>query len=160
MERNCIGLITKPQALKGEFRVKPYLLNLKEYKKIKIVYIQNKEYNVEKVTLRDTFVIFKLEGIDTCEQAEVLRNIEIFADLELDFEDNLNLKNFIVKLNEEELGTIIDINNYGSKDIVSVKGARNFMFPIIDDLIVTIDENSKVIELSEELFEQVVVYED
>ena len=43
MERKCIGVITKPQALKGEFRVKPSLLNLKKYKKLESVFINDKE---------------------------------------------------------------------------------------------------------------------
>ena len=64
MERIRIGIITKPQALKGEFRVKPEILNVKKLKKLTSVFIDNKELKVEKVTLRDTFVIFKIESIE------------------------------------------------------------------------------------------------
>ena len=74
MERIRIGIITKPQALKGEFRLKPDLLNLKEYKILSSVFIDNKEYIVERVSLRDAFVILKVKGVERCEDAELLRN--------------------------------------------------------------------------------------
>ena len=112
MEWNKIGVVTKPQALKGQFRLKPSLLNMKAYKKMAMVRINNKEYDVEGVTLRDAFVIFKLQGIDTCEQAEALRNSEVFAEVEIDTEEHFDLVDFRVIMNDTEIGVIRSIYNF------------------------------------------------
>lgn len=159
MERR-IGIITKPQALKGEFRVKPDLLNLKKYKAIKVAYIKNTAYEVERVTLRDTFVIFKLKGIDICESAESLRNTEIFADIAEEKVDENDYEGYEIYVANECLGKITEVNNYGSKDVWSVEGDRAFMLPYIEGLVLSCEDAPKKIILDEEKFNQVVVYED
>ena len=160
MGRICIGVATKPQALKGQFRLKPNLLNLKNYKKIKNVEISGKDYVVESVSLRDTFVVLKLQGVDTCEIAETFRNREVFAEMEEKVESHLDLMNYKVTVDSKDVGIVEDINNYGSKDILSIVGEESFMIPVIDDLIVNIDENNHIITLNKNIFEQVAVYED
>ena len=159
MERKLIGTITKPQALKGEFRLKPTLLNLKKYKKLTEVYINNTTCVVESVSLRDTFVVMKLKGIDNCNDAEKLRNTDIYANIEDNAEQSLDLLNYIVVSAGQELGVIVDINNYGSKDIISVSGQRNLMFPLVDGLVEKIAEDRKIY-LNVEILDQVAVYED
>ena len=161
MSMELIGVATKPQALKGQFRIKPSILNLKTFKKLKSVTIENVEYNVESVSVRDTFVIIKLQGVDTCERAETFRNKFVFADIKLEkvesFED---LTGFSVVVDSINIGTIVDINNYGSKDILSVSGERNLMFPVVDNLIISTDVEKKSITLNKNTLEEVAVYED
>ena len=160
MERIRIGIITKPQALKGEFRLKPDLLNLKEYKKIKSVFIDNKEHQVERVSLRDVFVILKVSGIDRCEEAELLRNKEVFAEMEINYEETFDLQGYEVFVCDKSVGKVVDINNYGSKDILSIKGMQSIMLPVIDGLITEVSDDNKKVTLDANLFEQVAVYED
>ena len=150
-------MITKPQALKGEFRVKPYN-NLKQFKKLNSILMDNREFKIEKVTLRDTFVIMKVEGVDSCEDAELLRNASVFADIELDNNDNFDLVGFSVIVDDEEIGEILEVNNYGSKDIISIKCSKSCMLPLIDGIIEKIEDRK--VTLNKELFEQVVVYEN
>ena len=160
MEKVQVGIITKPQALKGEFRVKPTILNLKQFKKFEYVTVNNHDYKVEKATLRDTFAILKLEGIDSCEEAESLRNMEVFAEMEIDTDDSFDLVGFEVIVDGNVIGKISEINNYGSKDIISIVSDRPCMLPIIDNLIISTDENNQTITLDREIFDQVVVYEN
>ena len=160
MERNQIGIITKPQALKGDFRVKPSLLNLKYYKSFKVVYIDNISYEVEKVTLRDTFVIFKVKGIDSCEMAEKYRNKSIYADMEVVEKDDNDYMDYVVMVGDKEVGKITEINNYGSKDIWSIEGEENIMLPYVDNLVESKDDEKKILTLKEEIFNQVAVYEN
>ena len=145
MEQVVVGVVTKPQALKGEFRVKPNILNMKQFKKFNTVFINNNEYPVEKVTLRDSFVILKVKGVDSCVSDEILRNASVYAEMEIDASDSFDLVDFEVVIGDESLGKIVEINNYGSKDIISVAGKNPFMLPIIDDIITEIDENNIVI---------------
>lgn len=160
MEWNSIGVVTKPQALKGGFRVKPSLLNLKKYKKMGIIKIDSAEYEVESVSIRDTFVIFNVRGIDTCEDAERLRGKEVFAKIEIDGEEHFDLIDFEVLVDNKSIGRVISIDNYGSKDILSVSGGQNLMLPIIDGLVEDIDTSAQIIKLNKTIMEQVAVYED
>ena len=160
MERIKIGTITKPQALKGQFRLKPEILNMNKLKKLNIIFIDAKSFSVESVTLRDAFAIFKVEGVNSCEDAEKLRNKAVYADLDIEVETHLDLQNFDVIINGENIGKVVDINNYGSKDILSIVGNRNFMLPVIDGLIIEVKEASYQVVLNSEIFDQVVVYEN
>lgn len=160
MEKVKIGIITKPQALKGEFRVKPLILNLKQFKNLDSIIIGNTEHKVEKVTLRESFAIIKVEGVDSCEQAELLRNSDVYAMIEIDTNDSFDLEGFSVFLDNELIGKIIEINNYGSKDILSISGSKSCMIPLIDNLILNTNKEDKIVILNKELFDQVVVYEN
>ena len=60
MSKVLIGVATKPQALKGQFRIKPQINNFKAFKKLSSLSIDNKDYKIEQVSFRDTFVIVKL----------------------------------------------------------------------------------------------------
>ena len=161
MSLNLVGIATKPQALKGQFRIKPNINNFKMFKKLSTLTIDNKEYKLESVIIRDTFVIVKLEGIDTCEMAETFRNKSVYADIEVEVvESSFDLTSFFVLLDSEEIGKIVEVNNYGSKDILSISGSKNLMLPVVDGLIVNIDEKNRQVILDKNIFEQVVVYED
>jgi 16S rRNA processing protein RimM len=161
MSISCVGVATKPQALKGQFRIKPEINNFKIFKKLDFVVIDNKEYNIESVSIRDAFVIVKLEGIDTCEQAEAFRNKKVFAEIELqEVETHFDLVGFSVIIDNEEIGEVVEINNYGSKDILSISGKDSVMLPIIDGLIKKTNEQNKQLILNKEIFEQVAVYEN
>ena len=161
MNLNLVGVATKPQALKGQFRIKPEILNLKEFKRFNSLTIDNKEYDIEAVTLRDTFVIVKLKGIDTCEQAESFRNKKVFAEMEVVVEDNFDIINFTVELDGEEIGKVTEINNYGSKDICTISTNNgDILLPLIDNLIVSIEEEKLVVIMDKNIFAEVAVYEN
>ena len=160
MELVKIGVITKPQALKGEFRVKPSISNLKLYKKLPVVVINNIEYTVDKVVIRDTFVIFKVASVDTCEQAEALRNIDIFAYIDSGKNDTNDYLDYNVLVSDKTIGKVVDMNNYGATDIISIEGEKSIMLPIIDGLIASSDRDNRILHLNSKIYEQVVVYED
>ena len=161
MNLNLVGVATKPQALKGQFRINPEILNLKEFKRFNSLTIDNKEYDIEAVTLRDTFVIVKLKGIDTCEQAESFRNKKVFAEMEVVVEDNFDIFNFTVELDGEAIGKVTEINNYGSKDICTISTNNgDILLPLIDNLIVSIDEEKLVVIMDKNIFAEVAVYEN
>ena len=160
MEKILVGKVTKPQALKGEFRVKPEILNLKQFKTFKTITIGNNDYIVEKVSLRDTFVVVKVNGVNSCEEAEILRNKPVYAEMEVTEEDNTTWISFCCYLEGKKLGQIIDINNYGSKDIITITGKSEIMLPVIDGLIDKVDIDNKEIHFNKNIFNQVASYED
>ena len=160
MEKELIGVVTKPQALKGQFRVKPALNNLKLYKNIAKVEIDGKEYDVESVSLRDAFVVFKIAGIDNCNDAENLRNKDVYSEIAYVLESGNDITGYSVQVDGNEIGKIVAINNYGAKDILSISGSNEIMLPLIDGLVESQDNEKKIVVLSKNIFEQVAVYED
>ena len=128
----------------------------KKLKKLHEIFVDDRPYIIESVTLRDTFVILKVQDIDTCEQAETMRNKAVFAEIEIEKSNNLDLVGFDAIV-EDKRGKIVDINNFGSKDIMTIEFDSSCMLPIIDGLIENVDYDSKTVILSKQIFDQVAV---
>ena len=108
-------------------------------------------------------VIAKIEGIDTVEAAEKLRNKVLFMhrdDLELD-EDTYFIQDLIgmeVKDadNDFEYGKITDVLQNGANDVYVIQGAeREYLVPAIPDVVIStdIDGNIMLIRPLEGLFD-------
>ncbi len=152
-----LGYITKPQGVRGEFRVRPNILDGNVLKNIKEVVIKNQAYNVLKVTLREGFIIMLVEGIDDRNFVETLRNIPVYYQME---EDTLQEGEYYIKdligskvfssTRNVELGVLVDINKYGAADVYTVKTDKDeFMFPFARNVITKIDTENKIIYLDE-----------
>lgn len=164
-----LGIITKPQGLHGEFRVKPNGLDLSIFKNLKQVFIDNKHYEVAKITPRSVFVILKLKEFSSIDEVEKLRNKAIFYELdenrELDADEYLIkdlIGTIIVDENDNILGTLKEINNFGSADIFYCldKNNKEFLFPFIQGTIIKFDKINKKIVIDSKKLSEIVCYED
>ena len=158
-----IGVITKPQALKGQFRVKPTKILFDDFKDLKEVSINGINYEVEKVIFRDTFVIMKVKGIDDIDVVEGLRNVPIFVDdiedevLEEDeyFIDDLIGAN-VVDDKGIVIGQILNIQSYGGASVITVKnGDKEIMFPHARNVIKSFDATHKKVVVDRKIFEEI-----
>ena len=127
-----IGQIVNTHGIKGEIKVTPFTKDITRFDDLKEVYVKSKKesklYKVEGVRYHKNMVLIKLEGINTPEQADLLRN----AYLEVDREHAVPLEEgtyYIVDLiglevyTEEGklLGKVDDIYNTGANDIYVIK---------------------------------------
>ena len=143
-----IGQIVNTFGIKGEVKVVPFTDDIKRFDKLKNVYVktkkESKQYKVENVKYHKNMVLIKLEGINTVENAETLRN----AFLEIDRKDAIPLEEgtyFIADLIGAEvytdegklLGKVDDIYNTGSNDIYVVKDelGKQILLPGIKEVI-------------------------
>ena len=78
-EKLEIGKIVNTFGIKGEVKVYPYTDDINQFKKIKKVYINNEEKEIESVKFHKNNVILKIKGIDNMTEAENLRNTVIEA---------------------------------------------------------------------------------
>ncbi|MBE5735357.1 MAG: 16S rRNA processing protein RimM [Clostridiales bacterium] len=160
-----IGIITKPQALKGQFRVKPTGMYLMEMKDLEEVIIKGKTYEVEKVILRDGFAIFKVAGIDDISQVEHLRNVPIsIEDVEDDSleEDEYYIDDMIgckvIADTGEALGVITAVNSYGGASVISMdKDGVEVMFPHARGVILGVDTEKKVVTVVKSILEEMAL---
>jgi len=154
-----IGQIVNTFGIKGFVKVNPWVNDVTRFDDLKKVYIKIrkslKELEIEEVKYHKNQVLLKLKGVETVEQAEMLRN----AILEIDRKDAIPLEEgeyFIADLLEsavytdegEKLGILEDIFNTGSNDIYVVKNelGKSILLPRIKDVFKEIDvENKKII---------------
>ena len=165
MSKIELGTITKPQGLKGDFRVKPAFNNYDILNDIKTIFINEKEYSVKKLTIRDGFVIYKVDGIDDCNVVENLRNTKIYFEEftketlpqgEYYVSDLVGMK--IYNDSNGFIGTLTEINQYGSADVFSVSTEKGeILFPFARDVIVSVNYDKKIIIVNQNILDEIVV---
>ena len=157
-ERLEVGQIVNTFGIKGFVKVYPYVNDTSRFDDLKTVYVklkkQESKLEIEEVKYQKNMVLIKFKGIETVEQAELLRNSYIEIDrsqaipLEKDeyfIADLLGLDVYIDT--GEKLGVLDDIYNTGGSDIYVVKNelGKQFLLPYIDDVVKNIDlENGKI----------------
>ena len=154
MQKLEIGQIVNTFGIKGFVKIKPFTDDIARFKKLKKVYIKNKEYEVQEVKFHKNMVLLKFKNIETIEQAEEFRNLY----LEIDRRDGVELEEnsyYIVDLlglnvysdKGDLLGILDDIYNTGSNDIYVVKNemGKTLLLPAISEVIKEINlENKKI----------------
>ncbi len=154
-----IGIIVNTFGIKGMVKVKTFTDDIKKIKKLEKVYVGTetckKEYQVEEVKEHKNVALIKFKGIDTVEQANLLRESSIIVDRE-DLDPLEEGTYYIVDMLGLEvytdegklLGQLKDIFNTGSNDIYVVKNklGKEILLPGIDEVIKEIDmDNKKVV---------------
>ena len=147
-----IGQIINTFGIKGEVKVFPLTDDIKRFDDLETVYVKNKKesqlYNIESIKYHKNFVLIKFKGINTVEQAEILRN----SYLEVDREQAIPLNEgeyFIADLIGLEvysdegklIGKVDDIYNTGANDIYVVKDelGKQILLPGIKEVIKNVD---------------------
>ena len=168
LERLKVGLIVKPQGIKGEVKVQPLTDNVERYRNLKKVFIDNVEYKVLSAKIAGGFCIVQVSGVSSRDSAELLRG----KYLEVSREDADNLEEgryFIadiigckVAFNDgRELGEVIEVTS-AKTDIFTVKTISNKVvrFPFLLDLVLEVDVEKKSIVLEAKRYLEVCCYED
>lgn len=157
-----VGVVTTAHGVHGELKVFPTTDDAKRFKKLKHVLVENKgetsKRKVVSVKFFKQFVILKLEGIDTMDDALTYKN----ATLLVDRKDAVKCEEdeyFIADLiglsvfddNHDLLGVISEVYQTGANDVYEIKRSdeSTFLIPAIKDCIlnVNIKENEMVIHL-------------
>lgn len=153
-----IGQIVNTFGIKGMVKVKPFTDDMTRFDELKKIYVQNKtgkkEYEIEEVKYHKQMVLIKFKGIETPEEADVLRESYLIINRE-DLKPLEEGTYYIVDLIGCEvytdegvlLGTLFDIFNTGSNDIYEVKDelGKQILLPAIADVVKEIDvENRKI----------------
>lgn len=154
-----IGQIVNKFGIKGMVKVKPFTENVSRFDKLDKIYIERKnckkEYEIEEVKYHKNMVLIKFKGINTPEEANLLRESYLIVNRE-DEEPLEEGTYYIVDMiglevyteEGELLGKLEDIFNTGSNDIYVVKNelGKQLLLPAISEVIKQIDmENKKII---------------
>lgn len=159
------GKIVTTHGIKGEIKIMPYTDYTELLCEFDRLFLgkNHEEINVERSRVFKNMVIAKLEGYDTPEVAEKLRNKILYMhrdDLELD-EDTYFIQDLIgIEVSDADsgfvYGKITDVMQTGANDVYVVQGKdREYLVPAIPEVVITtdIDENTMTIRPLEGLFE-------
>jgi len=157
------GKIVNVHGIKGEVKIMPYTDVPELLCEFDSLFLDRKEILIERSRVAKNLVIAKLDGVDTPEQAEKLRNKILYMhrdDLELD-EDTYFIQDLIgveVKDADTDIvyGKITDVMQTGANDVYVIRGnGREYLVPAIADVVVStdIDTNLMTIRPLEGLFD-------
>lgn len=146
-----IGQIVSTHGVKGELRVNPWCDSPEFMKKFKTLYFDNKgEKAVKVISCRPhgNIVILKLEGIDTVEDAQKLRNKTLYMnrnDAKLKkgdwfIQDLIGCTVYDADSNEKVYGQLTDVAETGANDIWFIeKDGKEYIIPAIKDVVINVD---------------------
>lgn len=163
-----VGKAIKAHGIRGDIKAECYMDEAAMFSSLKVLYFDGNAYEVEKTRSMGNFLLIKLSGVDTMDDAEKFRGKEIFArktDLPQPKEGRYYIDDLVgsTVVNEcgERLGLLKQILQYGSADVylMSDRG-KTVMFPLIDGVVKSVDIVKKVITVDSLEYSKVAVYED
>ena len=162
-----VGLIVKPQGIKGELKVNAYTDDIRRFEKLKEVIIDGKPIRVIKGKACGTFAILSIEGVYDRNTAELYRNKEIFVKRS-NSEELKKGSYYIADLigsklltEKEEIGTILDVTASNTDYITArLKDGKILRFPFLKDLLIKVDVEKGEMTVKEERLKEVGCYED
>ena len=154
-----IGRIGRPRGLKGEFFINSFSESSETFLKYKNFFLYFKSglapIDFEYLRKQNKKIIGKLSDINSPEEAERIKNSDLFLDKndlpELEdgyyWHELIGMK--VINLDGDPLGEVIAINNYGSNDMLEVKTkGKKLLIPFVKNRIIfDIDKKKKVINV-------------
>ena len=168
IEKLKIGLIVKPQGIRGEVKVQPLTDDINRFRSLKEVIIDDKNYRVLSSTIGGGVVFLTLSGISDRNTAETFRGKFLYVTREnaVPLEQG---RYFIVDIIGcalktdlgETVGEIIDVFS-ARTDVFTVKcvDGKIMRFPFLKDMIVNVDVSEKTVTVYEKRLKEVSCYED
>ena len=160
MDKLVIGKIINTRGLKGEIKVENRSSFVKDRFKVgNIVFLScnEREFISKKIlsfNFTKGFVYLTLEGIDNIDSANMYRNYFIYCSNE-DLKESKDvyhfstLKDMSVVFEGKVIGKVIDIENNTRQDLLRIDtGSKTFLVPFLNEFIVGVDKENKVIELT------------
>ena len=154
-----VGYILKPQGINGEVKVESVSPEPGRFNTLKKIYIQKETlqaFSVESVRVSNRFVFLKLGGVDTRNDAEMLRGAEILIpekDL-LDLGDNEYFVHDLIGCQvfdeqNNKVGELVEIMQNPSNDVyvLATPTGRELLIPAIKDVVCNIDLKRKTITI-------------
>ena len=146
------GKITGTHGIRGEVRVHPWCDSPEFLTKFKTLYTDKSGTSI-KVSARShkNMVIMKIDGVDTIELAERLRNTVIYIDRddaslsddEVFIQDIIGIEVYDADTNIL-LGKISDVSQTGANDVWHIeKDGKEYLVPAVDEVVISVDVDAE-----------------
>lgn len=140
------GEIVSTHGVRGEMKVLPWSDGPNFLLDFDRVYIQEKEYEVESCRVQKTCNLLKLKGIDTIDDAQLLRGktVQIYrCDAPDDIIFVAELIGVHVFCHDEKIGVISEVLDYPGNKVYVVKGEHSYMIPAVKQFVLSTDLDSE-----------------
>lgn len=156
MKQIELGTLTKPQGLKGEFRIKHNIDSFQLFKDLKNITIGKNQYTVLSTTDRGGFFVVKTKELTDINQVESLRGQKVYTFVD---EHTANIINnnlgYQIVVNSEVVGTIVAVDNFGSTDIYTLDNDKTIA--VVPNLIISVDDDKKIVKVDDNILSEVMV---
>ena len=154
------GQIVSTHGVRGEVRVQPWCDSVDFLKAFRTLYRDGeggRPVRVLSCRAHGRVAIMKLEGVDTPEQAQTLRGQVLWCDRAdappVDgwfIQDLLGCRVIDDADPQKVYGTLCDVFATGANDVWTVRsdGGREYMLPVIDDVVKSVDTSEGVIRIT------------
>ena len=151
-----VGKIVNTHGIRGDLKVEYWCDSAEVFFELDTVFLKDgTEYSIEDAKIHKNHLLVHLEGIDSIENAEKLKNKILYAD-ENDFEldedvyfikDIIGIEVFDADTNEK-YGKITEVLQNSTKDVYIIKGEnREYLVPAIEECIIETDINEKIMKI-------------
>lgn len=148
------GKIVNTHALRGEVRIYPYCDSAEFLCDVKKLYIDDQAYKVTAARVHKGQALIHFKGINTIEDAEkIIGKLVYFDKNDVELEEGQFFIDDIIGLQVEDIdtgevyGKVTDVITTGANDVFEVTGDRVLLVPKINDVVIDIDLDSKVIKI-------------
>ena len=155
-----IGQIVSTHGIKGELRVQPWCDSPEFMKKFKTLYFDKDGKTSKKVLAcrpHGNIVILSLEGVDSVEKAQVLRNKILFMNRndaglkkgQYYIQDLLDCTVIDADDEEKVYGVLSDVSQTGDNDVwhITDKDKNEYLIPAIPPVVIDTDVVAGVIRI-------------
>ncbi len=146
MKENLLptGEIVNTHGLRGHVKVMPWADDPDVLLEFDRFFIEGKEYAVEHSSRQKNMILLKLAGVDTVEQATLLRNKELCFDREdVELEEGTvyiaDLIGLPVLADGREIGKITEVLTPPGNDVYVVKGQHEYLIPAVKEFVEPLD---------------------
>lgn len=163
-----IGLIVKPQGIRGELKVQPLTDDISRFSGLKEVIIEGKNYKISRSVLAGNAVILALDGVSDRNAAETFRGKFLLVKRD-DAAPLESGRYFIADIigctvvtdGGEEIGKVTEVTS-AKTDIFTLacKDGRIIRFPFLKDALVGVDTENGKITVKAKRFSEIACYEN
>ena len=156
MEKIKIGRIVNAVALRGEVKVYNYSGYKERYEELDRIIVENTEYEIEKVRYQQEMVILKLAGVDNRNDAEAMKNKDVFIteeDLDELPDDTFYIRDLIGLQAVDDsgrIGIVKDVLQPSAQDVYVIKtdSGRDILVPAVKEFVKEVNLGEGFIRLS------------
>ena len=147
------GRIVNTHALRGEVKIEPWADSPEAFCGFRRLFLDNTERRVERARVQKGFIIAKLSGIDTIDQAEKLKNQVLYVPREdIGIRDGGYLLSDLMDMravSEDgvELGRVTGILTPPGGEVLEIQGAREILVPLRGPFVTDVDLEAGTVTL-------------
>jgi len=136
------GQIVTTHGVRGEVKLLTWVDSPEFMCEFKRVRIEGTEYKVESCKVQKTCNLLKLQGVDTVEAAQALRDkiVEIYrSDVSDEIIFAAELVGMQVYADGKCIGELTEVMDYPGNQVYVVRGEHEYMIPAVREFILSVD---------------------